>query len=198
MNRGKSPINEYRRKCPYCERLFIATHMNQKYCKVYFGKKGYCKDRFNHPRQNHQLDFKQLVLDSLSKVEIPSPIEDHEDTLFLIQAQLEMNFPTVISEFYIGGEYGKRIDFCVKQDKLHMGVEVKLLRDLEENSTAFINGLLGQLDYYANYFKKQLAVALVGELNFSNRGKFGRLESLLSGKGLGLVYIQEIVFTDNE
>ena len=34
---------------------------------------------------------------SLSKVEIPSPIEDHEDTLFLIQAQLEMSFPTVIS-----------------------------------------------------------------------------------------------------
>ena len=72
-----------------------------------------------------------------------------------------------------------------------MGVEIKLLRDLEENSTEFINGLLGQLDYYANYFKKQLVVALVGEMNFRNRGKFDRLESLLSGKGLGLVHIRE-------
>ena len=126
MNRGRSPVNEYRRKCPYCGRLFLATHINQKYCKVYFGKKGYCKDRFNHPRQNHQLDFKQLVLDSLSKVEIPSPIEDHEDTLFLIQAQLEMSFPTVISEFFIGGQYGKRIDFCVITSHNHQPKVVDL------------------------------------------------------------------------
>jgi len=191
MNRERSPINEYRRTCPYCARVFIATHMNQKYCKVYFGRKGYCKDRFNHPRQNHQLDFKESIINCLSKVEIPSSIEDHDEALYLIQAELEMHFPRVIPEFYIGGEYAKRIDFCVKKDKLNMGIEIKLLRDLEENSTVFINGLLGQLHYYANYFKKQLAIVVVGELNFRNKAKLTKLESLISEMEYAFIFIEE-------
>jgi hypothetical protein len=183
---------EYLKKCRHCKEDFRANHMNREYCEERYGIKGYCKDRHNHPRSGQKNQFKQDVIESLGKTIVPSPIEDHAEVLYWLTIQLELDFDNVIPEFVIGGQYGKRIDFCIKKEKLKVGVELKLARHLEDDVTPFVNELLGQLDYASDYFKKQLVVAIAGNLNFRTRSRLSKLESLLLEKGIGLVFIQEI------
>lgn len=189
---------EYYRICPFCNREFQASHMNQKYCKEFEGRIGYCKDRFNHPRSGFKTQFKKEVIKSLSQTIVPAPIDNHAEVMEWLTIQLELNFDNVISEFVIGGQYGKRIDFCIKKDKMSVGVELKLARHLEEDGSAFVNELLGQLEYASEYFKKQLIVAVAGDMNFKARTKTSKLESLLLEKGIGFVFIQESTEKDEE
>ena len=182
---------EYYRICPFCNREFQAAHMNQKFCKEFEGRKGYCKGRYNHPRIGQKNQFKLEVIKSLGRTIIPSPIDDHAEALYWLTIQLELDFDNVIPEFVIGGQYGKRIDFCIKKEKLKVGVELKLARHLENDVTAFVNELLGQLDYASNYFKKQLVAAVAGDLNFKVRSRLNKIETLLIEKGIGFVFIQE-------
>ena len=184
-------LNPFLRQCPYCGREFLADNMIRKYCIEFDGIFDYCKDRFNKPRMHEKILFRNEIVKFLRETEVPGPIKDHKEVQEMLIMFLSSTFDNVISEFAIGGEFLKRIDLCVKQNKLKVGIEIKLISELEGDYSQHVNGLLGQLSYYENIFKNNLIVVYAGDLSHRTRAQFEKVTSLLKDKGIIVVQIPE-------
>ena len=184
-------LNPFLRECPYCGRKFLADNMGRKYCIEFNGIFDYCKDRFNKPRMHEKILFRNEIVKYLRETEVPGPIKDHKEVQEMLVMFLEVAFENVIPEFAIGGEFLKRIDLCVKQNKLKVGIEIKLISELEGDYSQHVNGLLGQLSYYENIFKNNLIVVYAGDLSYRTRAQYEKVTSLLKDKGIIVVNIPE-------
>lgn len=185
------PFNPFLRICPFCGRKFYADHMSRKFCPEFDGKPNFCKDNFNKPRMHEKLLFRNDVIRFLMETEIPGPADDHKIIHEMLQWFLETKFDTVISEYAIGGEFLKRIDLCVKHEKLKVGIEIKLISELEGDYSQHVNGLIGQLSYYELIFKNKLIVAYIGNLSYKTRAHFEKVSFVLSNRGIIVVNIRE-------
>lgn len=186
-----NPFDPFLRICPFCGREFYADHMSRKFCPEFDGKPNFCKDNFHKPRMHEKLLFRNDVIRFLLETEIPGPADDHKIIREMLQWFLETKLDTVISEYAIGGEFLKRIDLCVKHEKLKVGIEIKLISELEGDYSKHLNGLLGQLSYYEIIFKNNLIVAYVGDLSRKTRPQYEKITSLLNERGIIVVNIRE-------
>jgi hypothetical protein len=187
------PFNPFLRRCPYCGREFIADQMGRKFCVEFNGILNYCKDHFHKPRIHERLELRKEVLNFLQDLQMPGPIEDHKEMQEMLHWFLEFAFDNVSSEFAIGGEFIKRIDLCVKENKKQVGIEIKLTSELEGDYSQRVNGLLGQLSYYELIFKNNLIVAYVGDLSRRTRAHFEKVSSALKERGIIVVNIPEYI-----
>lgn len=184
-------FDPFLRICPFCGREFYADHMSRKFCPEFDGKPNFCKDNFHKPRMHEKLLFRNDVIRYLIALEILDSEYDHGAIQYFLTGCLESEFETVIPEYAIGGEFLKRIDLCVKQEKLKVGIEVKLMNELEGDYSQHVNGLLGQLSYYEIIFKNNLIVAYAGKLTHRSRTPFEKIKSLLYDRGISVVHIPE-------
>ena len=185
------PFNPFLRCCPYCGRKFIADQMSRKFCVEFNGIFDYCKDHFHKPRIHEKLILRNQVVTFLQEIEMPGPANTHKEVHAMIHWYLECAFDNVSSEFAIGGEFIKRIDLCVKENKKQVGIEVKLTSELEGDYSQHFNGLLGQLSYYELIFKNNLIVTYVGDLSNRTRPHFEKVSSALKERGIIVVNIPE-------
>jgi hypothetical protein len=185
------PFNPFLRCCPHCGRKFIADQMSRKFCVEFNGIFDYCKDHFHKPRIHEKLILRNQVVTALQEIEMPGPANKHKEVHEMIHWYLEFAFDNVSSEFAIGGEFIKRIDLCVKENKKQVGIEVKLTRELEGDYSQHFNGLLGQLSYYELIFKNNLIVTYVGDLSNRTRAHFEKVSSALKDRGIIVVNIPE-------
>jgi hypothetical protein len=165
--------------------------MSRKFCVEFNGILNYCKEHYHKPRIHEKLELRNDVLNFLKEQQMPGPANDHKEVQEMLHWYLECAFDNVTSEFAIGGEFIKRIDLCVKENKKQVGIEIKLTSELEGDYSQHFNGLLGQLSYYELIFKNNLIVAYVGDLSRRTRAHFEKVSSALKERGIIVVNIPE-------
>jgi hypothetical protein len=159
--------------------VFVATATATFYLKRYYEKIKRLPTPTNVMRELRKIEpFLQITQNSNE-----SEVETQ------LATKLIKFFPTVSTQYQIGGSKNARERVDIDVGNGQVGIEIKLARLLKKSNER--NRLLGQIDLYRErkYKNKNLLVLIVGEKKEEKEENIIELKKILADKGVSWLYL---------